>query len=399
MKKIIQQTVLCFFLFFIPFLQSCSNSKSNNYSLDDVQIIIDIESAMLASLKFGNIQFIPLETTNDCLIGAPHKVLIKNEKIYVGDFNKAMALFVFDMHGKYIHKISRRGQGPQEYISFRDFDINKNGDIYMFDMFGSKIVIYDSKGEFIKNIKFDYYFNSFCLWDNKIYLSKLWGNGDKSIANLAVYDVLNGKTTILLDDKIFLYDIPISRSHFSFYQSANKIYYSPKFSPIVYSINSDGIKPEIGFSNLLIPPESLVGSWMDEKDFQKKIELITDNNYFLENVYFFETDKYIHFEYKAGRKSKYILYNKYTKSTHEIFTMAYYMSIGNNVSGSTEKYFFTIADFNTGNQFNKQILESREELKNWQEEDNPVIVIFDLDMDSPLPFSKESLPYPLKNDN
>jgi len=395
MKKIIQQTVLGFFLIFIPFLQSCSNSKSDKYSLDDVQIIIDVESAKLASLKFGYIQFIPLETTDDCLIGASHKVLIKNENIYVGDFNKTMALFVFDMNGKFMHKISRRGQGPQEYISFRDFDIHDNGDFYMFDLFGSKIVIYDSKGEFIKNIKFDYHFDSFCLRDNNIYLSKLLGKDTNSIANLAVYDVLNEKTTILLDDKIFLYDIPISSSHSKFYQSANKIYYSPNFSPIIYSINSNGIKPEIGFRNLLIPPERLIESWLEEKDFKKQFELITDNPYFLENANIFETDKYIQFQYKAGRQTKYILYNKRTKSTNEISPMAYYMTIGAIISGSTGKDFFTVIDINNGNLFNKRILESREELKNWQTEDNPIIVIYDLDMDSPLPFSDESLPYPL----
>ena len=329
-----------------------------------------------------------METSDDCLIGNAHKVLIKNERVYISDFSKAMALFVFDLNGKFIFKISKRGQGPGEYISFRDFDVNSKGDIFMFDLFGKKILTFNSEGKSLGEFSFTYNFESFFVAEDRIYLSSLWGVGGEKISALSVYDISSGQTTHLLDDAKFLYDIPTRNSTYYFYQSPSNVYLSPIFSEIIYSINGDTAIPVIKIKNLPLPPDGIIKNWINENNYDKRIELIRNSNYFLENVSIYETLGYISFDYKGTKTGKILLFNKRTKTTCVLLPSAYFMELGcSTIMGSTGKEFFSAFFIDSKNQFHKKILDSREELKNWDEEDNPVLVFFNLDMDSPSPFN------------
>ncbi|MDR2037711.1 MAG: 6-bladed beta-propeller [Bacteroidales bacterium] len=373
--------MIFFLVFSVLLIQSCINQELPEYSLEDIPIIINIDSAKLAPLKATHIQYIPLETSKECFIGYADKVLIRNNQIYVADFDKAMAIFIFDMNGKFLFKIARQGKGPGEYISFRDFDIQVNGDIYIFDVFGKKFLVYNSIGEYMREIKTDYYLSYFCLVENKMYWSKLWESG-KMFANLAVHDIVNGKTEFLLKDKKFLSDLLLNFSTYSFYYSPNNIYYSPKFSEIIYSINNEGVFPVIGIKNLLKPPASVIKKWSQkDEDPHKHIKQMIEGEYFIENIYIYETDDYISIGCVRGAKQGSLLFNKHTKHTCTILASDYYTVLGSTqAKGSTGKYFFSVVDFDPENEQNYQILKSRKELVNWKEGDNPVVVIFDLEI-------------------
>jgi hypothetical protein len=375
-----KQTILFSILLFLM-MQSCVNKESSN---DDpfkgVPIVIDIDSVKSVPLTLSHIQYIPLETTDECLIGRTGKVLIRNNKIYVADFSKAMALFVFDMNGKFLFKISQRGQGPGEYLSFHDFDIQSNGDIYMFDQWRKKILIYNSEGNYLREIVSDYHFYNFCLVNNKMYWSKL--NEKEMIANLAVYDMIDKKTEFILKDNLHDTGI-INYAGFDFYYSPNyTTYYSPKFSKIIYSISEDGVHPAIGIKNLNIPPRFIIDGWSQIENVIERTQLITNSTYFIENIYIFETDRYISIGCIRGDVlDKTLLYNKHSKSTFTAWNPNYYAALGiDQVKGSIGKEFFGVVAFKPHNEFHKKILESREELKNWKEDDNPVIVFFNPDM-------------------
>lgn len=83
-----------------------------------------------------SIELIPLETTDDCLIGWMPEI-IATEKYYymisaVGyDFQK---LYVFDKQGKFVRQISSRGLGGGEFIEVRDFDVIGDSIIKMGDV-------------------------------------------------------------------------------------------------------------------------------------------------------------------------------------------------------------------------------------------------------------------------
>ena len=369
------------FLLFL-FLQSCINKSMYDLALEDAQIIIDVDSAILSPLKIATIKYIPLETSQDCIIGFASKVLIKNNKIYVADYSLTKALFVFDMNGKFLFKIAKFGQGPDEYNSLRDFDIHINGDIYILDGTNNKILIFNQTGDFIKDIKIDYSISHFCLINNKLYFSKLRESG-KMFANLAVYNLAGNKTEFLLKDKKNLHDLRIIdyNPYDFFYSPDSTFYYSPKFSNIIYSITEESVRPAIGIKNLKMTPEHIINMWLQEDDGFERSKMIINNKFFIENTHIYETDKHITIEYLSGVNGSRLLYNKHSKSAYIISAYNYFETIGiDKVKGSIGNDFFGVIDFNSDNEIRQRILKSREELKNWKEDDNPVLVIFNPDM-------------------
>ena len=368
MKQIVFLTSL------IYLMQSCTNKEAqSNYSLEDVPIVIDIDSVKTDTLKTNFVHYIPLETTKDCLIGWANKVLIKNDRIYVADFNQAMALFIFDMKGNFLFKIDKRGQGPGEYVNFKDFDIQTNGDIYIFDHYRKKFLVCNPEGKYLHEITTDFIFVDFCLFGSKMYWTTLRDSG-KSYANLAVYKMEDKQTEFILTDEEYLYDIAIGYSSHKFYYSPDSIiYYSPQVSEVIFSIDGDGIHPAIGIKNLKKPSKYLIEEW--KKDFDDFFKYNRSDGYFIEAINIYETDKYITFKIKDFPYNFTVLYNKQSRHTCFIFDQ----NIGTSeVKGSIGKYFFGVVLFNPElSPSHKSIIESREELKNWREDDNPVIVIFE----------------------
>ena len=353
------------------FILSCSPGKSSEFLTESAAITVHLDSIQYVALKIGNIRYIPLETTDECLLGNADKILIQNNRIYVADFNKAMSLFVFDMNGKYLFKINKRGQGPGEYTSFRDFDIHNNKELYMFDNFGQKLLIFDLEGKYLRDIKFEYFFMSFCLTEDKIYMSEIRGADRKKAAAFAVYDIKSGNTTFLMDDKKFLYTIPITNSSYKFYYSPNTIYHAPKLSETIYSVTNDSIFPAITVKGLPAIPKDLLEQWDAETDQNARSANFRNSNYFLENSYIYETDDYISLQYQLGANPHDLLYNKHTQQAYKLL-FPYFEAIGHYcIRGSTGTEFFSVVSFDADNNYHKKILESREELKNWDEEDNP----------------------------
>jgi hypothetical protein len=75
-----------------------------------------IEEYDMKDLTDGTFSIIPLETTDECLVAKIDKIEIKDNRIYIMD-KTAHSVYVFDMDGKYLNKIYKRGQGPEEYTN------------------------------------------------------------------------------------------------------------------------------------------------------------------------------------------------------------------------------------------------------------------------------------------
>jgi hypothetical protein len=363
-------------------IQSCIGQELPNYSLEDVPIVVNIDSVKSVPKEitiFSNVRYVPLETTDDCLIGYTNKVLVENSRIYVADFYHAV-LFIFDMKGRFLFKISRMGQGPGEYLSFRDFDIQSNGDIYMLDHYGKKILVFDSSGEYLSEIQMDYHYSYFCLMKDKIYGACLGGGGRK-IAELVVYDMEDKRTEFLLKDKKFL--LTNERDNYvayRFFKSPSGItYYSPRFSEIIYHIDERGVHPAIGIKNLRFPPEHIIREWESSSDFGL---MTKDYLYFKENTQIYETEKNIAFWCITGVEpfTKYLVYNKNSGSFSAVDFMSFQMILCvDGIKGSTGSGFFSIMSPYLKYEKDRKLLASREDLKDWKEEDNPIIVFFNFD--------------------
>ena len=139
--------LLCGLLFMIP---SCSN-KPTTKDAEGTNIIRanrNAASNLLPDL-FGEVQLIPLETTDNSLMADITLAKIQNDTLFFFS-RKQFALYMFNSKGKYLNKISKVGQGPEEYFMIHDFDIcPKRNSIEMFSPFGS-IYSYTMNGDFIE---------------------------------------------------------------------------------------------------------------------------------------------------------------------------------------------------------------------------------------------------------
>lgn len=62
----------------------------------------------------SSIEYIPLETTDDCLIGDEFSLIVASQDIFVHHFLEKK-IYRFDKSGKFLNFIGKRGQGPGEY--------------------------------------------------------------------------------------------------------------------------------------------------------------------------------------------------------------------------------------------------------------------------------------------
>jgi len=74
-----------------------------------------------------NIEYIPLQTTENSLIGnIVRKIVNVGENLYV---QSSEEILCFDIEGKFLFKIEKRGRGPEEYTFITDFDISSDNKI------------------------------------------------------------------------------------------------------------------------------------------------------------------------------------------------------------------------------------------------------------------------------
>lgn len=130
-------------LIFIFLLVSCRKNETD--SIANV-VSIDMDNVERESAKdwFESIELIPLATTDGSLIKEVFKIMKFNGNYYIYD-GWQHAAFEFDSIGNFVNSTKPlQGSGPNEFVSFLDFDIDKvNGNWHILDHVSSKIRIYD----------------------------------------------------------------------------------------------------------------------------------------------------------------------------------------------------------------------------------------------------------------
>lgn len=183
-----------FFLLIIV-LAGCTSGSKNKSLNDDVKLLqIDWDQVSDAidysPMVEDSILIIPLETTNECLIGEVTKLLYQNNLIYIVD-NISKSIFVFDMSGKLKKKVHSAGNGPGEYTNISYFTVHGT-DMILFDHFMNKFLFYDASGKFIreKNIGDIWTSDLFCMGD-KLYLPNNQSSSKSGFYHLYTIDLKN----------------------------------------------------------------------------------------------------------------------------------------------------------------------------------------------------------------
>lgn len=117
----------------------------------------------------SSVDYIPLETQKECLIGDVVRIEMRNGHIGLIAGGKA---FLFDEFGKFVCKLGNFGAGPGEYIWARDIHFHPTEQkVFVLDLSGKKILVFDLNGNHLNSIKIEarhpeqlfFYNNSFII--------------------------------------------------------------------------------------------------------------------------------------------------------------------------------------------------------------------------------------------
>ena len=167
-----------FFLFFLLFIISCSNSKqkttdatgldksktsaidssgmNNEFGIIEIMADGDYPEKTINLEDIAEVRYVPLETTDQSLIQGIHKMATSENKIIICDLAQNR-VFIFDKEGHLITSINKEGPGPQEYSSIQNFAVDfQKEEIYICDYpLKYRILTYSFEGDFIRESKLD----------------------------------------------------------------------------------------------------------------------------------------------------------------------------------------------------------------------------------------------------
>ncbi len=317
--KIIMKGFLTVTIFL--FMMSCDNKEESDIFTIDIDNAIDVNHhALMEAIE--SIEFIPLETNTENLMGFINRVSLINDHIYIFD-HLSNKIHIFNSTGKWLNTLNKKGKGPGEYLYIKNFRVDENGALYV--MTHGKILMYNKDLHFIGEI---------IIPDDGNKIRDFYLFGKENIIFYKTYNK-NGDNSLLQHFKsnkiIKQYGQITTRDNFGhnrFVKYNDKINFIPPF----YS--NDILSIDENFN--IIKKYRIKLNNKSLKNSNSNIKLKHPKgikNYMI--LTFLETDRYIYFAYN-GTPIQHCLYNKTTGSC--------YKSIK---SWSKEKYGFTLNAYNT----------------------------------------------------
>ena len=364
------KSLLCL-LVSILFLSNCHNDKKSKEEVPTLKITSDL---MQHKIKFSDLirdyKFIPLETTDECLIGQVDKIFLKDDKFYIFDSKKTKAILIFSLQGKFIGKISKMGRGPGEFAHAIDFCIEPStNNIAILDE--NYLKYYKDDGTFVKKTLLPYFGEKFEFPDK---------------GHIAFYNREPGQRLIITDtlgkiEKSYFEYIKetIVLLHIPFIQSPKEgLLYLTNLDYTIYKITGNQLSPhfKIDFGNHMFTSENLPELRENRRNEDK----------FYNINYYFESPNTIFIIFLYNRTSYLLIVNKKTNKTIVIN----YNDIDNNVTftkrlplirmvDSTDT-FVSYFDSNTfitdPTQIKTSSVELMEIITNSKPTNNPVLFLF-----------------------
>lgn len=118
-----------------------------------VEIKFDPDNMQTSELGLSDfiesIEYIPLETKNECLIGDGMTFDFDETHIIV-KFNGAESVLLFDRKGHFLNSVGRRGGGPEEYQSINNVFLDSWNNSIIVESVG-KALYYNKNGEYLRS--------------------------------------------------------------------------------------------------------------------------------------------------------------------------------------------------------------------------------------------------------
>lgn len=136
------------------FVISCQNSNKkdeNRIITYNLKELPEISKIKLSDLGFVDIEYLPLETNEQCMIPRINDIIVGKDYFLTHFFTK---IYKFRSDGSFVAKIGTEGRGPNEFTVVHDVDIDrKNQNIYLVDGWQKRFYVYSESGQLIRTFK------------------------------------------------------------------------------------------------------------------------------------------------------------------------------------------------------------------------------------------------------
>ena len=376
MKAIIYTMIICY----VIVSAGCKNKKEEEVFKDYPTIKLDLSNEPVfikPDSLLGEKVIIPLETTDESIIGEINKLEIVHDTLYILDDDQDM-IFLFDKTGKYITRIADIGRGPQEYLGIKDFHID-DSIIYVAADQNQKIFCYNLQGDFLHSFPIEGYFIQNITTDsNYIYVYHNFFHPQN--CNVAVYN----KKNYTLHKQYKYYP---SQQHNSCYWRCawtscnNKVYASFPYEYNIYQLFPDTCKIiatyDCGKKNMF-PKEWSTFSPIQLEDYIESkggmlgLPIASD-------IYdLFVTPKWLLFTFRYKSREYMVLFNRQTQNLHfgAFKRTLYYLNISPIVYVSDD-YLVVPSDVLNITRWLKAMPEDAPERSlNIKEDDNPCLYFY-----------------------
>lgn len=289
--------------------------------------LMDAESAGTQQLLSDLIHIESVTPLDPSLIMSEVKDLVYRPlgDIYLRSTNPEK-LVRLDSTGSLVSQYGSIGDGPGEYSEIKDFGIDQDNNVHIFDRGLSRVTQYDADGSYIKSITLDMFAQAIDV-HNGYYI--LYNGNERSAET-------NHKVVVLHDGEILSQHLPIKTEYSQFlnffdlsnftHNDLSRFYYS--FCDTVYHIKDDAIEPayyiDLGKDKLL--PEDLDKGYANSYEFMMAVRR---NEKAFRIMGLEENDQWISFLFEKDG-FKFATINKEDQST------AYHSTIIDDVFGDNE---------------------------------------------------------------
>lgn len=259
---------------FSLFLCGCTQKQNEVKNLSGMETIpiTDFETYNGRFSEFVEaVEMIPLEFTDESILGEIKKVVLSEDFIFVMERFNSAGIYTFDRSGKFLYRIGSRGQGPEECADVDDFSINeKDRLIYIYDSVRKKVFVFSFDNEFIKTIPMDYSATNMEYQDGLFYLYREDARYGVPLYSLVIKDI-NGD---LVEKYYPMSDLPKSHDCV-FCKRENDILFAQDMNDSVFVLSGEKLSPVyyIDYKDRSMAPEDR----MDIKhDVRRSIDVLLE---------------------------------------------------------------------------------------------------------------------------
>ncbi|MFD2034791.1 6-bladed beta-propeller [Belliella marina] len=291
---------------------SCNSTEITESMVETKTFVLDPtdNNKIPISEVIEEVIFLPLETTNESLIGDIRSIKYFNNKYFIHDYEKVLC---FNEDGTFHSKLGSFGSGPDQYSSCDQFIIDEVNGYLMINSQRTRmeLLMYNSTLQFLSKRKYSDPLESIIPIDGKgfcFYLGNRNSESNKHYVKTFDYD-FNVQNNYI--EKSFTIDHSITSPFYSSYSYQNKAYVYPMFENVIYEVDMEGYVPKyrFDFGNYTITEEFLKS--IERLSLRDQLLALKESKYVYNIDRVFESDKWMYFQYNSGTEGMHkVLFNK-----------------------------------------------------------------------------------------